>query len=138
MPSSVLHDQIRHSIFFPNQPLFCLPPRIFGCVCFIHILTPGQDKLSTKATKCVFLGYSRLQMGYRCYLPTQIGTSSLLMSFSLRVPLSSPLKSVLMFRMSYMSLLSYHLRFPFSTYECCDSTASSLYSSSSSFDRASC
>ena len=67
MPSSVLHDQISHSILFSNQPLFCLPPRVFGCVCFIHILTPGQDKLFAKATKCVFLGYSRLQRGYRCY-----------------------------------------------------------------------
>ncbi|RVW72021.1 Retrovirus-related Pol polyprotein from transposon RE1 [Vitis vinifera] len=26
-----------------------------------------MDKLSTKATKCIFLGYSRLQKGYRCY-----------------------------------------------------------------------
>ena len=58
--SSILHDQIPYSILFPNQPLFCLPPRVFGCVCFVHILTPGQDKLSAKATKCVFLGYSRL------------------------------------------------------------------------------
>ena len=69
MPSSVLHDKIPHSIIFPNQPLFCLPPHVFGCVCFVHILNPGQDKLSTKATKCVFLGYSQLQRGYRCYSP---------------------------------------------------------------------
>ena len=41
----------------------------FGCTCFVHILTPGQDKLSAKATKCIFLGYSRLQKGYRCYSP---------------------------------------------------------------------
>ena len=67
MPSSVLHDQIPHSIIFPNQLLFCLPPRVFGYICFVHILTLGQDKLSTKATKCVFLGYSRLQRGYRFY-----------------------------------------------------------------------
>ena len=67
MSSSVLHDQIPHSIFFLNQPLFYLPPRVFGCVCFIHILTLGQDKLSAKATKCVFLGYSRLQRSYSCY-----------------------------------------------------------------------
>ena len=60
MPSSFLDDQIPNSIFFPNQPLFCLPPRVFVCVYFVHILTPGQDKLSAKATKCVFLGYSRL------------------------------------------------------------------------------
>ena len=67
MLSSVLHDQIPHSILFPNQPLFCLPPHVFGCVCFFHILTPRQDKLLAKATKCIFLGYSRLQRGYRCY-----------------------------------------------------------------------
>ncbi|RVW60977.1 Retrovirus-related Pol polyprotein from transposon RE2 [Vitis vinifera] len=67
MPSSVLHDQIPHSLLFPDQPLYFLPPRVFGCTCFVHILTPGQDKLSTKAMKCLFLGYSRLQKGYRCY-----------------------------------------------------------------------
>ena len=69
MPSSILHDQIPHSILLTTQPLFYLPPRVFGYVCFVHILTPGQDKLSIKATKCVFLGYSRLQRGYRCYSP---------------------------------------------------------------------
>ena len=69
MPSSVLHDQIPHSLLFPDQPLYFLPPHVFGCTCFIHILTPGQDKLSAKATKCIFLGYSRLQKGYRCYSP---------------------------------------------------------------------
>ena len=69
MPSSILHDQIPHSILLPTQPLFYLSPRVFGCICFVHILTPRQDKLSAKATKCVFLGYSRLQRGYRCYSP---------------------------------------------------------------------
>ncbi|RVX14359.1 Retrovirus-related Pol polyprotein from transposon TNT 1-94 [Vitis vinifera] len=67
MPSSVLHDQIPHSLLFPDQPLYFLPPRVFGCTCFVHILTPGQDKLSAKAMKCLFLGYSKLQKGYRCY-----------------------------------------------------------------------
>ena len=69
IPSSILHDQIPYSIIFPNQPLFCLLPCVFGCVCFVHILTLGQDKLSAKATKCVFLSYSQLQRGYRCYSP---------------------------------------------------------------------
>ena len=69
MPSYVLGDQVPHSLLFPNQPLFCLPLRVFGCTCFVHILTPDQNKLSTKATKCIFLGYSRLQCGYRCYSP---------------------------------------------------------------------
>ena len=44
-----------------------MSPRAFCCVCFVHILTPRQNKLSVKATKCVFLGYSHLQRGYRCY-----------------------------------------------------------------------
>ena len=69
MPSSVLHAQIPHSLLFPDQPLYFLPPRVFGCTCSIHILTPGQNKLFAKAVKCIFLGYSRLQKGYRCYFP---------------------------------------------------------------------
>ena len=67
MSSSVLHHQIPHSVLLPNQLLFCLPPHVFGCVCFVYTLTSGQDKLSAKATKCVFLGYSHLQRGYQCY-----------------------------------------------------------------------
>ncbi|RVW22780.1 Retrovirus-related Pol polyprotein from transposon RE1 [Vitis vinifera] len=63
----LLHSNIPHSLLFPDQPLYFLPPRVFGCTCFVHILTPGQDKLSAKAMKCLFLGYSRLQKGYRCY-----------------------------------------------------------------------
>ncbi|KAL6316959.1 hypothetical protein AAG906_024497 [Vitis piasezkii] len=57
----LLHSHIPHSLLFPDQPLYFLPPRVFGCTCFVHILTPGQDKLSAKAMKCLFLGYSGLE-----------------------------------------------------------------------------
>ena len=68
--SLIIFDaQIPHSLLFPTQPLYFLPPRVFGCTCFVHTLTPGPDKLSAKATKCIFLEYSRLQKGYRCYSP---------------------------------------------------------------------
>ena len=73
MSSSILHDQIPYSILFPNQPLFYLPPRVFGCLCFVHILTLRQDKLSATAMKCVFLDYSRLQRGYIYYSPDTHG-----------------------------------------------------------------
>ncbi|KAL6315929.1 hypothetical protein AAG906_013763 [Vitis piasezkii] len=66
MPSSVLHDQIPYSLLFPDQPLYFLPPRFFGCTCFVHILTLDRQAFA-KAMKCLFLGYSRLQKGYRCY-----------------------------------------------------------------------
>ena len=69
MPSSVLGGQVPHSLLFPNRPVFCLPLCVFNCTCFVHILTYGQDKISAKAAKCIFLGYSRLQRGYRCYSP---------------------------------------------------------------------
>ena len=101
MPSSVLHDQIPHSLLFPDQPLYFLPPRAFGCTCFVHILTTRQDKLSAKVTKCIFLGYSRLQKGYRCYFPQTHNTFSLLMSPSLWTHPSSPPSSLFLLLKSY-------------------------------------
>ena len=68
MPSSTLHDQNPHSVLLPNQPLFCLLPHVFCCICFVHILTPEQNKLSAKATMCL-LGLFLPQRGYRCYYP---------------------------------------------------------------------
>ena len=41
----------------------------FGCVCYVNDLSPGYDKLNPRSTKCVFLGYSTTQKGYRCYSP---------------------------------------------------------------------
>ena len=79
MPSSVLHDQIPHSIIFPNQPLFCLPPCVFDCVFFVHILTPGQDKLSFKAIVSSWVIFD-FRGVIDVILPTKIGTSSPLMS----------------------------------------------------------
>ena len=70
MPSSVLDNQIPHSVLFPHQPLYSFPPRVFGSTCFVHNLSPGLDKLSARSTKCIFLGYTRSQKGYRCFSPT--------------------------------------------------------------------
>lgn len=46
-----------------------LPPRIFGCVCFVHVHAPLRDKLDPRAIRCVFVGYSTTTKGYRCYHP---------------------------------------------------------------------
>ena len=48
---------------------FFFQTNISSTFCFVHILTPKQDKLLVKAKKCVFLSYSKLQPGYRCYSP---------------------------------------------------------------------
>lgn len=67
MPSSILNGKVSHSILYPSQLLFSLPPQVFGCTCFVHDIRPHVSKLDPKSLKCVFLGYSRQQKGYRCY-----------------------------------------------------------------------
>lgn len=69
MPSLVLNYRSPFSLLYPHTLPFSLIPRVFGCVAFVHVLDPGRDKLSPRARKCVFLGYSRTQKGYRCYHP---------------------------------------------------------------------
>lgn len=46
---------------------YIIPPKIFGCVCFVHKHTRG--KLNPRALKCVFVGYSSIKKGYKCYHP---------------------------------------------------------------------
>ena len=58
MPSTILGGQIPYTVLSPNAPLFHLPPKIFGCVCYVHILGPGSDKVDPRSIKCVFLEYS--------------------------------------------------------------------------------
>ena len=41
----------------------------FGCIAYVHILDELRNKLDPKAEKCVFVGYSLEQKGYRCYNP---------------------------------------------------------------------
>jgi hypothetical protein len=43
--------------------------KVFGCIAYVHVLDELQTKLDSKAEKCVFIGYSLEQKGYRCYNP---------------------------------------------------------------------
>ncbi|KAK2998527.1 hypothetical protein RJ639_023483 [Escallonia herrerae] len=63
------NGDVPYSVLFLTKTLFPVEPRIFGSTCFVRDVRPHLTKLDPKALKCVFLGYSRLQKGHRCYCP---------------------------------------------------------------------
>ena len=97
MPSFVLYDLIPHSIIFPNQPLFYLPPvSLIVSVLFIFLLLGKTSSLPKQLSlsSWVIFEFKRVldnSNGLFCLLLSQIDTSSLLMSLSLRISFSSPL-----------------------------------------------
>ncbi|CAL9012439.1 unnamed protein product [Prunus brigantina] len=46
-----------------------LPPKVFGCVAYVHVYSHQRSKLDPCALRCVFIGYSSTQKGYKCYHP---------------------------------------------------------------------
>ena len=70
MPFLVLNWANPYHQLFPNNLLFPIVPKVFGCTCFIRDVRPRVSKLGPKSLKCIFVGYSRVKKGYRCYCPT--------------------------------------------------------------------
>lgn len=55
---------------FPNQRILnSLAPRVFGCTAYVYNACPSRGKLDPRAIKCIFVGYSPTQKGYKCYCP---------------------------------------------------------------------
>jgi transposase InsO family protein len=46
-----------------------LPPKIFGCLAYVHVQKKFRSKIEPYAEKCVFLGFGSHQKGYKCYNP---------------------------------------------------------------------
>jgi hypothetical protein len=44
--------------------------KVFGCIAYVHVLDEKISKLNPKAEKCIFIGYSLEQKGYRCFNPS--------------------------------------------------------------------
>ena len=56
-------------IFAENK--FPVPPKVFGCTCFVRDHRPSVNKLDPRAVKCIFIGYSSGQKGYKCWSPSE-------------------------------------------------------------------
>ena len=67
-PTAVVHDVTPKEKFSSRKPdLSHL--KVFGCIAYVHVPDELQTKLDPKAEKCVFIGYSLEQKGYKCYNP---------------------------------------------------------------------
>jgi hypothetical protein len=42
---------------------------MFGYIAYVHVPDEKRSKLDPKADKCIFIGYSSEQKGYRCFSP---------------------------------------------------------------------
>ena len=61
MPSSVLNWTTLYHLLFPNNLLFLIDPKVFGCTCFVRNVRLQVSKLDPKSLKCIFVGYSHVQ-----------------------------------------------------------------------------
>ena len=69
MPSKILGMQSPCQLLLNNND-FVVPPKLFGCTCFVRDHRPSVGKLDHRAIKCIFIGYSSKQKGYKCWSPT--------------------------------------------------------------------
>ena len=67
-PTRVVHGMTPKEQF-TSKKLDVSHLRLFGCIAYVHVLDELWKKLDPKAEKCIFIGYSLEQKGYRCYNP---------------------------------------------------------------------
>ena len=44
--------------------------KVFGFISFVHIPDEKRQKLDPKSEKCILVGYSLEQKGYKCFNPS--------------------------------------------------------------------
>lgn len=73
IPSQVLKFQTPCQVLLNSYPstqiISTIPTRLFKCFVFVHIQQHHRSKLDPRLIKCIFLGYSPNQKGYKCYFP---------------------------------------------------------------------
>ena len=68
-PTTVVHN-VTPKEKYTGTKLDLSHMKVFGCIAYVHVPDEMRTKLDPKAEKCVFIGYSLEQKGYRCYNPS--------------------------------------------------------------------
>ena len=64
-----MHEVTPHEKYFRKKPDLS-HTRIFGVIAYVHIPDERRQKLDPKSEKCILVGYSLEQKGYKCYNPS--------------------------------------------------------------------
>ncbi|MCO5564483.1 hypothetical protein L7F22_018144 [Adiantum nelumboides] len=67
-PTEIVYDMALEEKF-TRKKLNISHFKVFGCFAYVHVPDELWIKLDPKAKKCVFIGYSIEQKGYKCYNP---------------------------------------------------------------------
>jgi len=65
-PTAVVHGMTPEEKF-TGKKLDVSHLKVFGCIAYVHVHDEKRSKLDPKAEKCIFIGYSLEQKGYRCF-----------------------------------------------------------------------
>jgi transposase InsO family protein len=65
-PITVVHGMTPEEKFIGKKPDVS-HLRVFGYITYVHVLDEKISKLDPKGEKCIFIGYSLEQKGYRCF-----------------------------------------------------------------------
>ncbi|KAD4179956.1 hypothetical protein E3N88_28547 [Mikania micrantha] len=68
LPSRVSSNKSPFEHLFKIQPNYSFL-RVFGCQCFPYLRPYNHHKMDFRSTPCVFIGYSPIHHGYRCFDP---------------------------------------------------------------------
>ncbi|MCO5601934.1 hypothetical protein L7F22_056060 [Adiantum nelumboides] len=67
-PTAAVHDMTPEETFTGKKPEVS-HFKVFGCIAYVQVPDELRTKLDQEAQKCVFIGYSIEQKGYKCYNP---------------------------------------------------------------------
>jgi hypothetical protein len=67
-PTTAVHGMTPEEKFTGKKPDVS-HLKVFGYITYVHVPDEKRSKLDPKAEKCIFIGYSLEQKGYRCFNP---------------------------------------------------------------------